>query len=89
MIGAGNRNGKSLARRYGYPMRSLFDEMNRFFEDAVPVAQSVKTHGAFRPHVDVTETEKEYIVHGEFPGLSPSEVALELRDNTLTLSGEK
>lgn len=89
MIGAGNRNSKSLARRYGYPMRSLFDEMNRFFEDAVPVAQSVKTHGAFRPHVDVTETEKEYIVHGEFPGLSPSEVALELRDNTLTLSGEK
>lgn len=72
-----------------YPMLTLFDEVNRFFEDAVPAAQSARSLSAFNPPIDVTETEKEYVLKGEFPGIDAAEVHIELKDNTLTLRGEK
>ena len=87
MIGSGSRGGRGLVRAYQYPILSLFDEMNRLFEDAVP--SSGRGAVAFKPQIDLTETEKEYVLHGEFPGLEASEISIELKDNTLTLSGEK
>lgn len=89
MIGAGNRGGKGISRSFGYPMLSLFDEMNRLFEDALPAAESARSVGGFNPRIDVTETDKEYVIRGEFPGLESSEISLELRDNSIILSGEK
>ena len=75
-----------------YPMMSLFDEMNRFFEDVIPGAsseQGVKALGQFSPKIDVKENPNEFILTGEFPGMEDKEITLELSDNTLTLSGEK
>jgi HSP20 family protein len=89
MIGSGNRGGKSLVGGFGYPMLSLFDEMNRFFEEALPVAQATRSAVTFKPKIDVTENEREYVIHGEFPGLEAAEITLELKENALTLSGEK
>jgi len=89
MIGSGTRGGKNVTRGFGYPMLSLFDEMNRFFEDALPVAQTTRSQAGFKPHIDITESEREYVIHGEFPGLEAAEISLELKDNSITLSGEK
>jgi HSP20 family protein len=89
MIGSGYRGGKNVTRGLGYPMLSLFDEMNRFFEEALPVAQATRSHTPFKPRIDITETEKEYVIQGEFPGLEAADVSLELKENCLTLSGEK
>lgn len=72
-----------------YPMLTLFDEVNRFFEDAIPAAQTARSLSAFNPPIDVTETEKEYVLTGEFPGIDSAEVHIELKENTLTLRGEK
>lgn len=89
MIGSGNRGAKGLTRGFAYPMLSLFDEMNRLFEDTLPVTHAARGVAAFKPQIDVAETEKEYLIHGEFPGLEASEISLEMADNTLTLRGEK
>lgn len=72
-----------------YPMLTLFDEVNRFFEDAIPAAQSSRSLSTFNPPIDVTENEREYVIKGEFPGIESEKVHIELKDNTLTLTGEK
>jgi HSP20 family protein len=89
MIGAGNRNGRGVVRAYQYPILTLFDEMNRLFEDALPTSQPSRSGGAFHPKIDLTETKEGYEIHGEFPGMETADISIELRDNTLTLSGEK
>jgi HSP20 family protein len=89
MIGAGNKSGRGVVRAYQYPILSLFDEMNRLFEDALPTPQVSRSAGAFNPKIDLTETKEGYEIHGEFPGMEVGDISIELRDNTLILSGEK
>lgn len=83
-----SNSGKN-SRTVRYAMLSLFDEVNRFMEDVIPAAQSSRSLSPFSPALDVTETDKEYIVQGEFPGVAAEGVNIELKDNTITLSGEK
>ena len=45
--------------------------------------------GAFRPVIDVSETDKSYEIKAELPGLEEKDVELTLSDGTLTLQGEK
>ena len=71
-----------------YPILSLFDEMNRFFDEAGSTVVSSRS-GAFNPKFDLRETATEYVLSGEFPGMGKDEINVELKDNTLTLSGEK
>ncbi|NLW90428.1 MAG: Hsp20/alpha crystallin family protein [Syntrophomonadaceae bacterium] len=56
-------------------MREFFD---RDFFDLTP---------SFR--ADIQETEQEYIVEAELPGMKKDEIVLELRENTLTISAHK
>ncbi|MCD6307452.1 MAG: Hsp20/alpha crystallin family protein [Candidatus Latescibacteria bacterium] len=41
------------------------------------------------PRVDVHETEKEIYVDVELPGLEKKDIAVEVKDNSLTVSGER
>lgn len=41
------------------------------------------------PRVDISETDKEYPVEAELPGLDDKDVEVNLSDNTLTIRGEK
>jgi HSP20 family protein len=69
---------------------TLFDEMNRFFDDAWPMASNGGTSAeAFVPRLDVRETSQEFVIVGEFPGMNVENINIELNDNTVTLSGEK
>jgi HSP20 family protein len=43
----------------------------------------------FTPDVDVAETDKEYRVTAELPGLSKDDIEISLEEGTLTISGEK
>lgn len=42
----------------------------------------------FTPAVDIFETEKEIILLADMPGVKPEDMDIDLRENTLTLSGE-
>lgn len=78
------------------PFTSLFrddfvrDELadrgwNSFFYAGSPTrpAQS------FAPAVDVIEQEKAYLLRAELPGVSPSEVDIQIENDVLTLRGER
>ena len=45
--------------------------------------------GELTPVVDVSETDKSYEISVELPGLDDKDVELTLRDDLLTISGEK
>jgi HSP20 family protein len=69
-------------------MDRAFDSLWRDFEP-----RSFLTAGATAavawPSVDVDETDAEYKVSVELPGMDEKDVQLQLRDNALTISGEK
>jgi HSP20 family protein len=74
-----------------YPLLSLFDEMNRFWDETVPtrLSEGAQAVANFKPKFDVKETAEEVVLSGEFPGMSEKDISLTIKDNTLTLSGEK
>ena len=41
------------------------------------------------PRVDVNESDKEITIEAELPGIDKKDVTVEVRDNTLTISGER
>jgi HSP20 family protein len=76
------------------PMVAFQQEMNRLFEDffrGFPVAPFAGegAFGAIAPRVDVSETDSEYEVTAELPGLEDKDVEVLLNDNVLTIRGEK
>ena len=56
-------------------------------EAAVP-AEQTKTGAVFTPNVDIFETEKEIIMLADIPGVKAEDLLIDLRDDTLTFSGE-
>ena len=45
--------------------------------------------GTWAPAVDIHETEDSYVVKADLPGMNKDDIKVDLRDNTLTISGEK
>ena len=81
------------------PMFSMLDdlrrEFDRFFMEAetllpMPAATATGTGWtAFVPPVDINETDKDYIVSAEVPGIDPKEIDIRLEGNTLIIRGER
>jgi HSP20 family protein len=67
------------------------DEMDtlveRFF--GRPLAESNGETDVWQPRCDIEETDKEILVKTDLPGVDPKEVDISLRDNVLTIRGEK
>ena len=63
---------------------SLFD---RFFE-GWPF-ETTPTETQWVPSVDLSETNKEYIVRAEIPGVDPKDFDISLNNNVLTIRGER
>jgi HSP20 family protein len=67
--------------------------MNRLFNtlfDAPP--QNSNGAGALRrwiPPMDLVETEEEFVLRADLPGLAEGDVNVELEDSVLTISGER
>ena len=75
----------------GNPLLAMHREMNRLFDEAFR-AFDVGTLGSQAmnwPSVEVNETDKEVKVVAELPGLEEKDVAVELANGVLTISGEK
>lgn len=75
------------------PFTSFRRQMDRLFDDFFSpletrsFAPTVSSAGW--PSIDVHETDKGYRVTAELPGLEQKDVEVTLRDNVLTVSGEK
>jgi len=73
-------------------MTTLQDRINRLFDDAFPrTAQEDEDMTAYswRPLVDIYETESGAVLKVDLPGLDKSDVDVEIKENVLTIKGER
>ncbi len=69
---------------------SIQERVNRLFEDAAgPGVQDLTSGGAWSPSVDICETETEFLVMAEVPGVKRSDMDIRVRGNALTIEGER
>ncbi len=78
------------------PVRELGtiqNEMNRlfnnFFDTPTPTAANGGSVRRWLPAMDLVETESDFVLRADLPGMSESDVNIELEDNVLTISGER
>ena len=75
------------------PFKDLIDiqeQMNQLLEEGLAHSGSEELRaGQWVPPVDIYETPENLVINVELPGLGPSDVILELKDNRLTLAGER
>jgi len=67
------------------PEMDLFD---RFFND-LAVPEFFGEERVVVPAFDISETEKEYVISGEIPGMDAKDLDITLLDGCLTVKGEK
>jgi HSP20 family protein len=71
-------------------LSSLQTEMNRLFNAAFEGPAGGNTAARrWTPAMDLLETEDQFVLRADLPGMSESDVSIELEDNVLTLSGER
>ena len=75
------------------PLRDLFnlrDEMNRFFNGSFSGFPTMNEGlGSYGPDVDIQETDSDVLVSIEIPGMEQKDIKVTVRENVLTLKGEK
>jgi len=71
-------------------LHSLQTEVNRLFGlfDS-PTARGSLVSRGWIPAMDLAEDQGDYVVRADLPGVSENDVTIELRDNVLTISGER
>lgn len=76
------------------PLRDLLsiqDRMNRLFEQTLSRSRAEEGIAAstWSPAVDIYETPETIVMKADLPGLSREDIEIQIRDNTLTLRGER
>lgn len=88
---------------YNDPLARFHQDFDRLFEDTfrqfgLPVLPGLEMERTFpalatdvllKPSLDVSETDDEYTITVEVPGVEEKDLRLELADDTLTIAGEK
>ncbi len=71
-------------------MRSLQKEIDRLFGEFLPeVTDSEAGLAVWSPALDMKETESEYIISMEVPGIEKDQITINLEENRLSVSGER
>jgi HSP20 family protein len=68
-------------------MENLQDRFDRLFGSFPALAAEQPSE--WWPAVDLKEAEGEFLLTGEFPGLTEKDITVEIEQNVLTLRGEK
>jgi HSP20 family protein len=70
---------------------ALQTEMNRLFNAAFETGSGGGTAAPRRwaPAMDLVETEDQFVLRADLPGMGEEDVNIELEDNVLTVSGER
>ncbi len=71
-------------------MATLQDRINRLFDDAFPRGAGADEElpaYAWRPMVDIYETEQGVVIQADLPGVEKKDVAVEVKENILTIKG--
>ena len=76
------------------PLESIKREMDRFFDDITPFSwrsndENYAGTELWAPDTDMSETETEYIVTVDLPGIPKKDIQVNYQDHRLTISGER
>jgi HSP20 family protein len=64
-----------------------FGRLRRLFDEGF--GEQARRAGVIIPAVDITESDSQYVVKAEVPGVKKGDLTLEVREGVLTLRGEK
>jgi HSP20 family protein len=69
----------------------LQDRINRLFEDAFPRSKDIGEMNLFawQPVVDIFKAGSGIVIQAELPGVKKSQIEVEVKDNILTIKGER
>lgn len=72
-------------------LSTIQSRINDLFEEAFgrPRFQQASSARVWYPAVDILESKDSYLIRAELPGMKKEDFHLELKDGTLTLSGER
>lgn len=75
-------------------LMSTWNEFDRMFNrltrsGAEERDSDISNVGTWRPALDITEREQEYLVTAELPGIAEDDVNISIKNNVLTIKGEK
>lgn len=71
---------------------SIQERMNRLFDDSIARRRGMEgtsTFAAWSPAVDIVEKENEIELIAELPGIKQEDIKLEVKENVLTIFGER
>ncbi len=79
-----------LVRYSPFGVRSpLWNDWNRFFDEFLPVNTESDTPTTWTPRVDLSETESDFVIALDLPGLKKEDVTINFESDMLTISGER
>jgi len=71
---------------------ALQDRINRIFDESFSRTADLEddiSMSAWKPSVDIYETDEAIILKAELPGIKKEDISVEVKDNILTLKGER
>ena len=78
------------------PFRGLREEVDRLFEDffrgwprAWTGEAALPARGEFVPKVDLKETDKEFVLSAELPGIEKEELEVNITEDSVSIKGER
>jgi HSP20 family protein len=91
-----SKSGGIPAQRYLDPFSAMRAEMDRVFESflgrgfgRMPALLPSLEEGPVVPDIDIRETDSEFVVEAELPGIDEKDVSVTLSGGVLTIKGEK
>jgi HSP20 family protein len=75
----------------GRDLDLLQSDVNRLFDAFFGARGTSRNGGPARwvPPMDLTEEENEYVLRADLPGLNEDDIEIEVKDDVLTISGER
>lgn len=67
----------------------LQNQLNRLFEEALEEYEEEIREPAWSPLTDVYETQREFVVVMDLPGVSAADIKISVENDALTVSGER
>ena len=73
------------------PIQDWANDIEQVFDRFLgkPLASMANNNDSFVPSLDIAETEKEYLVHVDLPGVKSEDVKLEIHEDRLAISGKR
>jgi HSP20 family protein len=68
---------------------SIQERVNKLFDDIMEKEEDGSIRKTWSPHVDIYETDDEFVVKAELPEVRRNDVEIKIEDNVLTIRGER